>query len=85
MNFSKNFKLSTLANSYPSVIILGWTPSLINLSAYFINSPINKTFDVVPSPTISSYAVADLAIMAAVGCYIYISFNKTFPSFVNFI
>jgi len=31
----------------------------------------NITFEVVPSPTISSYAVAARAIIAAVGCYIY--------------
>lgn len=65
---SKNFKHSTLANSIPSVNTLGCTPSLIYLSAYFIISPVNNTFEVLPSPTISSYAVAALAIIAAVGC-----------------
>lgn len=43
-----------LANSYPSVIIRGWTPSYIKSSAYFNNSPIKSTFEVVPSPTVSS-------------------------------
>jgi len=43
-------------------------PSPNNLSAYFISAPINRTLLVVPSPTISSYAVAERAIIAAVGC-----------------
>jgi hypothetical protein len=39
----------------------------------------------VPSPDISSCAVADLAIMPAVGCWICISWSKTLPSFVSLI
>jgi hypothetical protein len=68
LNSSKNLKVSVLASSIPSTIILGCTPSPIYLSAYLITSPMNSTFVVVPSPTISSYAVAALPIIAAVGC-----------------
>ncbi len=39
----------------------------------------------VPSPTISSYEVAALPIIAAVGCWIYISCKSTAPSLVNLI
>jgi hypothetical protein len=68
LNSSKNLSTSVLATSIPSTIILGWTPSPIYLSAYLITSPIKRTLVVVPSPTISSCAVAALPIMAAVGC-----------------
>ena len=54
LKVSKNDKASFLASSNPSVITLGWIPSANNLSAYFINAPINKTLLVVPSPIISS-------------------------------
>lgn len=51
--------------------------------AYLSNYPMNKTIDVVPSPTISSWAVADLAIIIAVGWWICIYCNSTLPSFVS--
>lgn len=82
---SKNLSSSTLASSQPSQMTLGCTPSCTKRSACLIRSPVNNTLLVVPSPTMSSCAVAERAIIAAVGCYIYISFNNTFPSFVNFI
>ena len=85
LKLSKNVRASFLASSYPSVITLGWIPSANNLSAYFINAPINRTLLVVPSPIMSSWAVALLAIMAAVGCWICISDKRTAPSLVNFI
>ena len=42
----------------------------LNLSLSFIRSPISTTFDVVPSPVMSSCAVAERAMSAAVGCWI---------------
>lgn len=50
-----------------------------------MSSPIRRTLEVVPSPTMSSWAVADLAIIPAVGCWICISCRRTLPSFVSFI
>lgn len=68
LNVSKKANVSFLAISIPSTRTLGCTPSPKYLSAYLKSSPIKRTFDVVPSPTISSYAVAALPIIAAVGC-----------------
>lgn len=85
LKVSRKANASFLAYSYPSVITLGWIPSPSNLSAYFINAPINSTLLVVPSPTMSSYAAELLAIIAAVGCWIYISESSTAPSLVNLI
>ena len=85
LNFYKKDKDYFLANYNPSTIILGWTCYWTNLWLSFIISPIKSTLDVVPSPTISSCAVAALATIPAVGCCICISCNKTFPSFVSLI
>lgn len=67
------------------MIILGCNPSEIYLSACFKSSPTRRTTEVVPSPQISSCAVAARAIITAVGFCICISRNRTFPSFVSFI
>jgi hypothetical protein len=67
LKVSKKRRVSFFANSYPSVMTLGCRPSWISLYAYFMSSPMNKTLEVVPSPTISSWAVAALAIIDAVG------------------
>lgn len=61
------FIASTFAISRPSVMTRGWTPSEMYRSDCFINSPTSKHTDVVPSPVISSWLVADRAIIAAVG------------------
>lgn len=54
-------------------------------SACFSSSPTRSTTEVVPSPQMSSCAVAALAIMTAVGCCICISRRSTFPSLVSLI
>lgn len=64
---------------------LGWTCYCMSLWACFRSYPTNKTLDVVPSPEMSSWAVADLAIIPAVGCWICISWSKTLPSLVSLI
>jgi len=51
---STNLRVSYLASSIPSTRILGWTPSPRYLSAYLMSSPMKRTLEVVPSPTISS-------------------------------
>lgn len=79
------FNDSFFAISNPSVMIRGCRPSAMYRSACFRSSPTNKTTDVVPSPQISSWAVAALAIMTAVGFCICISLSSTFPSLVNLI
>mmetsp|Transcript_26934 Transcript_26934/g.104568 ORF Transcript_26934/g.104568 Transcript_26934/m.104568 type:complete len:200 (+) Transcript_26934:5668-6267(+) len=76
---------SSLARSNPSVTDLGWSPSTRYLSACFKSSPMISTVEVVPSPHTSSWAVAVLAIMDAVGFWICISFSNTFPSLVILI
>ncbi len=81
----KNLSAYFLASSYPSVMILGWTCSCTSLCACFIIYPMSRTLEVVPSPTISSWAVADRAIIPAVGCCICISWSNTLPSLVNLI
>mmetsp|Transcript_61289 Transcript_61289/g.198283 ORF Transcript_61289/g.198283 Transcript_61289/m.198283 type:complete len:221 (-) Transcript_61289:54-716(-) len=85
LNSSRNLMQSSLAKSKPSAISLGCRPSLRQTSASFMSSPMNITLDVVPSPVISSCAVAALAIMLAVGCWICISLKSTTPSFVILI
>jgi hypothetical protein len=54
LKVSRKLRVSFLAISIPSTKILGWTPSPKYLSAYLISSPMKRTFEVVPSPTISS-------------------------------
>mmetsp|Transcript_14809 Transcript_14809/g.31976 ORF Transcript_14809/g.31976 Transcript_14809/m.31976 type:complete len:213 (+) Transcript_14809:1133-1771(+) len=85
LNSSRNFTISSLARSKPSAISLGWRPSARQPSANFMSSPMNMTLVVVPSPVISSCAVAARAIMLAVGCWICISLSKTTPSLVILI
>lgn len=74
-------RASCLANSMPSVMMRGWTPSEIKRSACFKVSPISNTLDVVPSPVISSWAVQLRAIMTATGFWICCKqfFNKSAP------
>ena len=79
------FKASILASSNPSVIIRGCSPSEMYLSACLSSSPTNITTEVVPSPQISSWAVAARAIITAVGFCICISRSKTLPSLVSLI
>mmetsp|Transcript_155807 Transcript_155807/g.499496 ORF Transcript_155807/g.499496 Transcript_155807/m.499496 type:complete len:234 (-) Transcript_155807:40-741(-) len=85
LNSSRNLIASSLARSKPSAMSLGCKPSARHCSASFMSSPMNITLDVVPSPVISSCAVAALAIMLAVGCWICISLKSTTPSFVILI
>mmetsp|Transcript_30046 Transcript_30046/g.76369 ORF Transcript_30046/g.76369 Transcript_30046/m.76369 type:complete len:247 (+) Transcript_30046:237-977(+) len=85
LNWSRNFRTSSRARSKPSAMRRGWRPSAIVTSANFINSPMNITLDVVPSPVMSSCAVAARAIMLAVGCWICISPRSTCPSLVILI
>lgn len=70
LKLSKNFRAYFLASSYPSVMMRGWTCSWMRRCACFMSSPIKRTLEVVPSPTMSSWAVAERAIMPAVGCWI---------------
>lgn len=53
-------------------------------SACFRSSPMKMTVDDVPSPQISSWAVAVRAIRAAVGFWICISWRSVLPSLVSF-
>lgn len=66
-------------------MILGCSPSEMYRSACFKSSPTSRTTDVVPSPQMSSWAVAALAIMTAVGFCICISRSSTLPSLVSLI
>lgn len=66
-------------------MILGCSPSEMYLSACLRSSPTRSTTEVVPSPHMSSWAVAARAIITAVGFCICISLNRTFPSFVSLI
>ena len=77
--------VSFFAISKPSVMMRGCSPSVMCLSACFSSSPTRRTTDVVPSPQMSSCAVAARAIMTAVGFLICISRRRTFPSFVSLI
>mmetsp|Transcript_5410 Transcript_5410/g.16073 ORF Transcript_5410/g.16073 Transcript_5410/m.16073 type:complete len:221 (+) Transcript_5410:1180-1842(+) len=82
---SRNFRVSSRARSKPSAMRRGWRPSARLASASFISSPMNITVVVVPSPVMSSWAVAARAIMLAVGCWICISPSSTWPSLVILI
>mmetsp|Transcript_37169 Transcript_37169/g.98393 ORF Transcript_37169/g.98393 Transcript_37169/m.98393 type:complete len:228 (+) Transcript_37169:1378-2061(+) len=73
----------SLASSMPSVRRRGCTPSARWRSACFISSPTISTADVVPSPVMSSCAVAMRAIIIAVGCWICISCSSVLPSLVS--
>mmetsp|Transcript_12055 Transcript_12055/g.39594 ORF Transcript_12055/g.39594 Transcript_12055/m.39594 type:complete len:201 (+) Transcript_12055:1385-1987(+) len=81
--FSRNFSTSVLANSMPSHRSRGWTPSERWRSACFMISPTMRTAEVVPSPVMSSCAVAIRAIMHAVGFWICISCSRVLPSLVS--
>lgn len=83
LNYSRYFIVLSFAFSIPSTITLGCTDNAMLCSACLSNYPINKTIEVVPSPTISSWAVAALAIIMAVGWWICIYWSNTFPSFVS--
>jgi hypothetical protein len=76
---------SFFAISKPSVMMRGCKPSAMCRSACFSSSPTSRTTDVVPSPQMSSCAVAALAIITAVGFCICISRRRTFPSLVSLI
>lgn len=52
-------RASTLASSNPSVMIRGCSPSSMYLLACFNSSPTRSTTLVVPSPAMSSRAVAE--------------------------
>lgn len=82
-NVFKNSRQASLATSNPSVSMRGCIPSETYFSACLSISPVKMTVDVVPSPVISSCAVAVRAIKAAVGCWICISFNNVKPSLVS--
>mmetsp|Transcript_9161 Transcript_9161/g.16822 ORF Transcript_9161/g.16822 Transcript_9161/m.16822 type:complete len:207 (+) Transcript_9161:1092-1712(+) len=82
---SRNFTVSSLASSKPSAISRGCRPSARLCSASFMSSPMNITLEVVPSPVNSSWALAALAIIEAVGCWICISPSNTDPSLVILI
>mmetsp|Transcript_46084 Transcript_46084/g.150924 ORF Transcript_46084/g.150924 Transcript_46084/m.150924 type:complete len:252 (-) Transcript_46084:8-763(-) len=71
------------ASSIPSHSSRGCTPSERWRSACFIISPTTRTAEVVPSPVMSSCAVAMRAIMHAVGFWICISCSSVFPSLVS--
>ena len=73
----------SLARSMPSHSSRGCTPSARWRSACFISSPTMSTAEVVPSPVMSSCAVAMRAIMRAVGCWICISWRRVLPSLVS--
>lgn len=79
------FSASVFAKSYPSAMTRGCRPSEMYLSACLRSSPIKSTHDVVPSPVMSSCAVAARAIMTAVGFWICISRSSTLPSLVSLI
>eukprot|EP01136_Pigoraptor_vietnamica_P029896 Opistho-1_new@88456 len=79
---SRTSRARFLAMSKPSLITRGWRPSEMYRSACLRSSPIMRTFDVVPSPVISSCAVDARAMSEAVGCWICISWRRTLPSFV---
>ena len=80
---SRNLSPRILASSKPSATSRGCRPSCRYRSAWCSISPISSTADVVPSPVMSSCAVAVRAISAAVGFWICISSSSTFPSFVS--
>lgn len=73
LKVSRNFNVSVLAISYPSVMMRGCKPSCMCRSACLRSSPTISTTEVVPSPQMSSCAVAALAIMTAVGFCICLS------------
>mmetsp|Transcript_7602 Transcript_7602/g.14958 ORF Transcript_7602/g.14958 Transcript_7602/m.14958 type:complete len:242 (-) Transcript_7602:90-815(-) len=83
LKFSRNLVDSVLAMSKPSQIRRGCTPSPRCRSACFRSSPMKMTVDVVPSPQISSWAVAVRAMRAAVGFWICISWSSVLPSLVS--
>lgn len=85
MTAELTLRASILASSKPSVMIRGCSPSAMYRSACFSSSPTSMTTEVVPSPQISSCAVAARAIMTAVGFCICISRSRTLPSLVNLI
>lgn len=85
MKLFKNSNEASLPFSKPSAKTLGCMPSLRKICACLKSSPTNKHTVVVPSPVISSCAVAALAIMMAVGDWICISVSKTLPSLVILI
>ena len=82
LHVSKNSKLFFFANSIPSTKCDTWIPSCTYRKLWTNNSPMNKTFEDDPSPTVSSWAVAARAIIWAVGWIMDISWRRTFPSLV---
>mmetsp|Transcript_4943 Transcript_4943/g.12641 ORF Transcript_4943/g.12641 Transcript_4943/m.12641 type:complete len:204 (-) Transcript_4943:210-821(-) len=84
-NWSRNSTVAALATSKPSTITRGWRPSPRYCSACFMSSPVKSTVEVVPSPTVSSVAVAARAMRVAVGCWICISWRRVLPSLVSLI
>lgn len=63
-------------------ILVGWIPYSINGLAATISSPAKMITEVVPSPTSSSYALANSIILLAAGWLQSISLRIALPSFV---
>lgn len=70
---------------YPLIILFGATPSSTNVFASFSNSPANKTTEVVPSPTSSSWELAISTNTLAAGWIISNSYKIVAPSFVIYV